>query len=204
MTRVVKTIDGKPVYWYENCETDSDSDSSSSSCSTSADRPLLVADPQHPAVRPLTQKDIDDTGALVMNGGFIQVTLNHPRTKTFLNMSSHQQKELYAKIFRVLKNTITIDPHSDYTFEYCKSGQVHLHGFIQIPDEKRVFVLGAISDVAKKYLSLLPGSHSNFNERNMYGKFLRYRSPSICLQYAMENNSWLEYMNKAQINHLKN
>lgn len=143
--------------------------------------------------------------------GYLEITLNYPRTVSFLKMSSVKQKILYIKIWSHVRATLNhpdvIMRHSDYEFEYCKTGQIHLHGYIPVYTEK-YFIEGIISDVVKRYLEGLPKKHSKFNEKNMYPEFHRYKSPSICVQHdnmsdPVESDRfdrWKKYMIKIKTN----
>lgn len=113
--------------------------------------------------------------------GYIGITMNFPRTKAFLNASSKKQKEHYYKLWFNIMNTLGFPKDSKYCYEYCKSGQIHLHGYISI--HRKCFVMGALSDLTKAYLKLLPPKHQQFRESYMYDKFSRVRCASLCLQW---------------------
>lgn len=143
--------------------------------------------------------------------GYLEVTLNYPRTASFLKMCSVKQKILYSKIwhhvrsFQVQPGMVFVD--DDYEFEYCKSGQIHLHGYLPIY-KKEYFIEGILSDVAKLYLEGLPKKYNKFNDVHMFPDLHRYRCPSICLQH--DNMSipteverferWKSYMTKVKSN----
>lgn len=133
---------------------------------------------------------------------YIEVTMNYPRTPTFLKLNSIRQKELYKRLWFNTKNIPKICIKSEMVFEYCKSGQVHLHGYVILDHSEAFHILGLISDYVKNYLSLLPNKYDKFNEASMFEKYERYRCPSICVQYKEGLDSlvlWEKYMEKCQL-----
>lgn len=138
--------------------------------------------------------------ALLSKYGCIEITLNYPRTSGFVKMVSRKQKQMYLKIWDVIKCACGIPLESKCVFEYCKSGHVHLHGYL-IPSVENYYVLGYIADIVKTYVNMLPKKYSIYNDKCMFSEFLRYRSPSICVQYNKSDvrfNEWLNYLNKQQ------
>lgn len=144
--------------------------------------------PSPPAKRPIT--------------GYLMITLNHPPTRLFEQAPSHVQKQIYSKQWHQIKNTFGIPDECQYVFEYCKSGRVHLHGLISLHCD-RYFVMGAVSDMAKAYLNLLPRRYEEFKSRCCYPDFSRYRSPQITVQHAEATSAyvdeWRIYMQKQQV-----
>lgn len=140
--------------------------------------------------------------------GYIGFTLNHPRTLKFLNARSNVQKKMYLLWFMEFKNTFghtEKDSECDIIFEYCKSGQVHAHGWIRIKDKG--FVNGFISDFAKSVLQFLPKKHMQFKEACLFPQYQRYKCPSCCIQWYDNNlevmgpegiTHWKTYMKKSQ------
>lgn len=135
--------------------------------------------------------------------GYLGFTLNHPRTVKFLNASSQQQKNIYTKWYNSFKNTFAFDSESVMVFEYCKTGQVHCHGYITM--KGNYFTNGAVSDLTKAILKFLPSKYNKFNENFLFDKFNRYRCPSIVVQHYTPNEDdntisgikhWKAYINK--------
>lgn len=134
------------------------------------------------------------------------ITINHPRTKKFLNLDSRGQQILYNRIWYNIKNTLGIPIESDFAFEYCESGQVHLHAYVSI--QTKHFINGAVSDLAKSVHRQLPKKYEQFKEGQMYPKYHRYKSPSHVIQYYDDelhdvNNRasidyWRAYIKKQQ------
>ncbi|UOF76860.1 putative replicase [Circoviridae sp.] len=136
----------------------------------------------------------------------LEVTLNHPRTATFLKMTSDKQKALYKKMYDIIINRY--GPGMCYkstgAFEYCRSGQVHMHMslFYCLP-HKMVNIWGTIADMARLIHSMLPKKYSIFNEKCMDEKYFKYRVPSMCIQFNSLTEEkriaeWETYIRKDQ------
>lgn len=125
----------------------------------------------------------------------IGVTLNHPRTPKFLKATSDIQKKNYIKIFHniVLKTRYSfLDKiFSDYTIEYNKDGNTHLHGVIKITTEIKGCVAGLIADIVKHYHAMV---RKCYNPKCYYPEYQRYRDPSIVVQYYDDDKSFEEYI----------
>ncbi len=149
----------------------------------------------------MTQKlksEVPFLGAPRKITGYLEITLNYPRTALFLKKNSTQQKALYSKIWHYIKNACGIPDESPFVFEYCSTGQVHLHGYISL--HGKYFIMGAISDIVKSILNSLPKKYCMFKEGSMYVDYERYRCPSCCVQHRDNIDKWLTYMNKCDYN----
>lgn len=140
---------------------------------------------------------------------FIEITFNYPRTPLFLKMTSEYQRKLYSRLWHNVVDRYKLSTerfYSEYVFEPCKSGQLHLHGFIRFDIGNMHFPLVLLSDIAKTYLNLLPKKYEKFHEVNMYAQYFRFRCPSICLQLRSSHddnfhdrvNLWQKYIAKMQ------
>lgn len=136
---------------------------------------------------------------------FIELTFNYPRITSFVNKTSQQQKAFYDKIFYIVKNTFSVAClyESQRTFEFCQSGHVHLHAWLHLKFDHPHVAVGVVADLAKVYLKCLPKRHNLYSDSKMSAQFLRYRSPSICVQYRNINDierttKWKQYINKYQ------
>jgi len=140
----------------------------------------------------------------------LAITLNLPRTTLFLRMLSHEQKQRYASIWhQITKLPVGVTVlHNKYTFEYCKSGQVHLHGYLQLSFPHMYYPAGVISDLVKRTKRLI-GKKECFVEKYYYPQWEKYRDPLICVKRLLvtkdkENPDeytiidWLQYMHKDQ------
>lgn len=131
----------------------------------------------------------------------IEITLNHPRTHRFCNMTSDEQKVLYNKLFQKMIEKLPIPlvkTTIQKTFEYCKSGHIHLHACViySLPTGK-YYPMGLIADLVKKYLSQIK---QVYQERYCFPEYQRYRAPSIVCQYfngdLKRREIWLSYIHK--------
>lgn len=138
-------------------------------------------------------------------GCHIELTLNYPRTAVFIQLSSEHQKALYKKLYHKVLHTFGLQAIvSDiYTFEYCKSGHVHLHASIVYTFGHKFFIRGVIADIVKKYLNELPKKYCKYMDSSMDTKYDKYKCPSICVQYnsveCMDRiECWNAYIQKHQ------
>lgn len=147
-----------------------------------------------------------------VNGGHFEITINLPRTPSFTSMLSSRQKCLYGHLWDSIKNVITISGENDYTFEFCKSGHVHLHAIMKIPKSCKLIPVGGISDIVKQFINTYNRVYSNekaknklrYNERSMWFMENVYKSPAICVRYRGENEAarlvyWTDYMHKCAL-----
>lgn len=117
---------------------------------------------------------------------WIGVTLNLPRTTSFLNMTTEEQKRKYHKILKLMLEkhpvygcTIEIDS----TFEFCKTGMVHMHCALTYHTLEPMYITGVIVNLVKVYKRLVK---QVYREASYSEKYMRYRDASICVQYYDE------------------
>lgn len=145
------------------------------------------------------------------DGGFFEITLNLPRSSYFVGLVSDHQKQLYSSIWENMKNIITPDSNTDYTYEFCKSGHVHLHGYIAV--EKPLIPVGAIADIVKRFIKVynkivLPRKACDrlkYNQKSMFYVDSVYKSPAILVRYTAAKDTerqqyWIEYIYKTKLN----
>lgn len=136
--------------------------------------------------------------------GYVGVTINYPPTVRFENANSSQQRMIYAKIWNIARNAFGMAPlDSSYQYEYCKSGRVHLHGYVSIVGKH--FPMGAVCDMAKSILRQFPIRHAHFNSHNVYPEYQNYKCASIKIQYYSADHTidgvegishWKSYITK--------
>lgn len=134
------------------------------------------------------------------------ITINHPRTIPFLNVDSNKQRQLYANIWNNIAYPLNII-EKDYRFEFCKSGQVHMHCIVLYNFNKSGNVCGLISDIVKSFLPYLDADckrkkREGFKESSMYPQYCRYKSPALCVQYLEDTaaiEKWCVYMQKDEL-----
>jgi len=137
-------------------------------------------------------------------GGVLEVTLNLPRVKGFVNAKQDEQRAMYCRRWRQIIHSVSplgTGLLHRCTYEVCKTGHVHLHGIIYLPVDKKYFVDGIVADVVKTYLQTLPRRYSTYKDGCMNKKFPTYRSPSISCSYVYKDdltriNHWEGYINK--------
>lgn len=138
---------------------------------------------------------------------FLAITLNHPRTPKFLQADSRLQKHIYCKLWANMCNVLGMHMRKQIVFEHCKTGQIHLHGYIEVPIGASI--PGAISDVVKAYLNQLPKRHMKFKENCYFSQYDqdRYCDAPICCAYREcilpindkgSTAYWRKYMQKDQ------
>lgn len=113
--------------------------------------------------------------------GYLEITLNHPRTPTFKNALSVKQKQILKCAFEAIVNFLGATQY-DYVYEACMSGVIHLHGWIEINHDPCIPSV-LIQDAVKTYLNRLPKGYREWFEKNYKSEWQRYRCPSICVQY---------------------
>jgi len=162
------------------------------------------------------ENDTKTSGSIVLGGPakcptyFIEVTLNHPRSKLFLSCTSDLQKKLYLKLWHYMIKPYQLSCKGfecDYVWEACKSGQLHLHGWMKIDIGNMVFPLVLISDIVKRYLNKMTVRYRDFKEANMHEQYKRYRCPSIVIQlrdshddnYDERVSKWKLYLTKTLV-----
>lgn len=143
---------------------------------------------------------------IVTQGGHIEITINLPRSPEFTELISSKQKELYTLLWDEIKNVITLSNQSEIAFEHCKSGHVHLHGYIAIDGDEKLIPIGAVSDVVKRFIVVYnryckprPRDRQRYNEKSMFYMDCCYKSPAILCRYKNDNNrlaEWIDYIYK--------
>lgn len=133
---------------------------------------------------------------------YLSVTLNVPRTLGFTRMSSHDQKKLYIKLFEhmmVCNRPIGWHTQTMHTFEFCKTGHVHLHAKIVYTPVGRYYIAGLIADLVKAYKRSV-GRKTYYDDKCYYPEWDRYKDASICIQREQGSRKrlWDEYMFKCQ------
>lgn len=130
---------------------------------------------------------------------YIEVTLNHPRTPTFVKKLSHQQKRVYEKFYMLIKTYyISIIEESDYVYEVCKSGIIHMHCWFKFKLDPFIPSI-ILNDIVKLWFNHMPKKYQVYNEKNYYYKIDRYYSPSIVAQYRTNIDKFKEYMKKSPV-----
>lgn len=144
----------------------------------------------------------------VMKGEYcyVEMTINHPRTKTFLTLNSELQRRLYGRILSKIPNLINqIDVYAK-SYEHCKDGQIHLHCILRIPNTVRYHVMGLLSDICKSVCNS-PTIRQTFQSSKVYHEYQRIRQNCVLTQfrhYACQEDmdrvqEFFKYMHKENI-----
>lgn len=134
---------------------------------------------------------------------FIEVTLNHPRTPIFCKTLSAGQIKLYGNRIHLLRNAIGYNKLEVHNVGYEVTGDGHMHAHVLLKSNEvgYHFPLGVVADIAKAWLHMMPKKHDKYLSCSLYKDYLRYRSPSIVVQYkSMEDEDeftrYDNYINK--------
>lgn len=130
---------------------------------------------------------------------YYQITINHPRSARFKKMLSSKQKNHLLSIFQIpIKHFKDHVKDSDYVFELCQDGQIHLHGWYNLEFEKEIPHI-ILNDIAKLLHSCIKYKKIEYSEKNFFPQYDRYRSAPICVQYKTDNSEYENYMRKNPI-----
>jgi len=139
------------------------------------------------------------------NGGFIELTLTHPETASWLRASSEKQKMHLLKIVHKAFAAVPITHHVQVkvAFEYSMRGQIHCHAYLFIDATLKLYPIGAISDITKEALSCYPKKYNRFYTNKICSTFCRYYSPQVTTQYRYLTDEeritkWVKYCDKLQ------
>lgn len=156
------------------------------------------------------KSQVKAASAFAIQGGHFEITMNLPRSDVFIHMTQEQQMNLYCRIFDRMKLVLDCGSRTEYTFECCKSGHIHMHALIIPRDDFKFFFAGAIADIVKKfciyYTSELLKYTTNitrlkYEEKCMHYDYHSYSSPAITVNYHGKNATerleyWHKYMRK--------
>lgn len=135
----------------------------------------------------------------------LEITLNLPRTKSFLNKRQIGQQNEYLCRYNIMLSSIKSSYISnEQVFENCKDGTVHLHACVICWINPKLSLSGYVSDLAKIYLATINKKYSNFLPGCMFtfddGNTVTYKCASI--KIALKKNQeerlkeWSEYIRK--------
>lgn len=157
----------------------------------------------------LPKSPIDGEYKLPVQGGIVLITLSHPHTDKWVNLTTKDQKDLLYRLFQYCVSVA--DPinivRMDHVYEYHKTGHVHLHGYVIFRDDLKLYPIGAVADMAKLYHSKMPKEkwhrYHLYNDKHLYSQYGRYRDPGCCFQYLYSDDSeglnrWIKYIYKDQ------
>jgi len=139
---------------------------------------------------PLIQKDHD----------YVAITINPPRTKWWTHRTSVEQANTLKLLLSRISNNLDLKCKKgfNYAMEYCKDGQVHMHGYISIPKGNVMSFAGLVNDVARVAHRIMPAKSFTipYNEKYYNTELCKYQSPCICIKICDNVERWLAYMYK--------
>lgn len=125
-----------------------------------------------------------------------EITINYPIDQ--MSMAQHIQS--YKYIWEELKKVYKVTRDS-YFIEYCKSGQAHLHGYIEIEYPANAFKYEDehfLKDVAKTIFKKLPKKYyKQFHNAKIIPYYRQLKTPALLLNLKniLETN-WVNYIKK--------
>lgn len=133
------------------------------------------------------------------NKGYIELTLNYPRTVNFKRLPYEYKIEVYKNLLLYILKHISILKDVKYSIENCKDGTPHMHASIRVVGTFSRY--GLVEQVVTTYLSQLTKRYNKYSTTNFNLKYCRYRCPSIVCQYTENEDNkrvanWDIYMNK--------
>lgn len=141
--------------------------------------------------------------------GRLEITLNHPRNKSFLKMNTMLQKAMYSILFMdIVKYLDRINPKLVYSYKYeyefSQDGEVHLHGYVNVNfGPFKINIFGFVEQVARYVCSLFPVGINRvnaFDYNKMHPLFPKYTCPCCCIKFnfdtANEYANWDKYITK--------
>lgn len=138
-------------------------------------------------------------------GGFVEITITPPHTVKWLKLSSVGQTKNLLKLFHETCAIVPVTHHvkAQAFIEFHKDGQCHLHGYLDIDPNLKLFPIGCVSDMAKCILSHCPKKYQRLNPKDICGDWARWRSPQGCIQYRYPTDTqkiaeWILYIQKCQ------
>lgn len=177
-----------------------------------ANQPLGSGSPHKGPMKPCKDGLLHGEYCLPVRGGFFEITLNHPRTDKFALLTQADQKKVYSmawsKLLSLLRLAHPADlVEADYYYEFCKSGHVHLHGWMLLGNTCQIVPIGYVADLVKTWLNVLPSikyhNYKHYSDKSMSKVYCRYESPSICCTYRYLDETedierWKSYCLKSQ------
>lgn len=137
----------------------------------------------------------------------LQFTINLPRSKLFKEKTPSKQKATYLRLHKLIMRQVKKEflCYSYHVFEFCKDGNVHMHGIIyyksiSIQIDKfdiKMRDIGFMIEYSKIISRLLKAR----TEPKYYDDSKRITSPLINMRFSLDQEShdnWLKYLEKSQ------
>lgn len=129
-----------------------------------------------------------------------EITVNIPQGK----LSTIQHIDIYKNVWLHLTNTYN-PSRNIYFIEYCKTGQAHIHGYLEIHFPPQVVVYDdslLLRMVAKEIFMILPKTYyKQYAKADINPHYRRLKTPAVCLNLKnILSSNWEEYIEKSQNN----
>lgn len=125
-----------------------------------------------------------------------EVTVNVPLE----GLSVVEQKRVYETVWTELLKKHRVKAQQ-YFIEYCKSGQMHIHGYIEMYHHKKLCCFDDnyfLEMIARDIFLQLPKKYWKQQKKSTYHAFFRmYKTPAVCINMKeILSSNWLQYMTK--------
>jgi len=141
------------------------------------------------------------------NHEYVAITINPPRTKWWTHRTSTEQGATLKLLLSRISNNLDLKciKGFNYTLEYCKDGNIHLHGYISIPRGHVVSHAGLVNDIARVAHRTMPKNAFciPYHEKYYNHELGKYQAPCICIKMVDNMERWLSYMYKGIIDKSK-
>lgn len=135
----------------------------------------------------------------------LEITLNYPRTKPFMRMSTNDQIQLYRNIFDLYRMST---PHKvlayEQTYETSADMAMHSHCYIDLEVLYPFSVEGLVTGCLRFLVFQMPKRNHQYLARCHYNyRFECYRTPSVLVQYTPYSDKlrllqWQTYIHKEE------
>lgn len=130
----------------------------------------------------------------------IELTLAHPLTKQYKNLTLLQKVDVHRQLFDNLKAEYKATSGS-HEIEYHVSGLPHLHGYLTVPLHANHYAYPddeLLRMFAKSIFLKLPKSvYKQFSNAKVDGYLRRFKSPAVVINLKnMLETGWTDYMTK--------
>lgn len=130
----------------------------------------------------------------------LEITINFPQS----GMTLLEHIQVYKDLWQELKTEFK--PIKDlYFIEYCKTGQAHIHGYLQVNVHANTYSLCQFDDslllkmFVKPIFKNLPKKYwIQYTKKHTIDNYLRrFKSPAVCLNLKNYlSTNWVDYISK--------
>lgn len=125
-----------------------------------------------------------------------EITINIPME----GLSVVEQKTVYELVWKHLLSLHKIKAEQ-YFIEYCKSGQMHIHGYVEMYHHANTSTLDDqyfMEMIARDIFLKLPKKYWKQQKKAVIHPFFRmYKTPAVCINIKdILSSNWLKYITK--------